>query len=462
MHLYSIYFTYISGKLTTDSQDGLLKEKAAISAMNQGMSKASVSPQQRVRSPVAPGKMLQSLQTSQSWSQNSSSKRSSLSSEDTQASTPSSISRQPMVSTNTPQQLQVPTVAPQRSRSPFRRGQPRKQTIPTVNLGQRPLNPGQRAQEVGQRTNQSQKQEIGQRSLESSQRSLDSGYRSLENRGRSPVPARARSPAPDIPRGANQISQSTSSLYHRHMSHPPTSAITYSRSIAVAPSRPQNQHQMNSINVSPQIQNNPNLQSPWQQNNYQTTMAAFDSNNDQIDHYSASIQNLSLGDQNNTTKGATTIHVKGDSPDHYRYSDSLPLTDDGYLSPREVRQGMSTSEFHGNQSNHGNRSNMPQNVIETYNSKITRSTPVRKRSSRSVSELDEVPADLSQLTVEEIGHILKLLNLDHHKDKFSQNMIDGAMLMDLAADDLRDLGLSRVECTRLNKFVREGWRPKIQ
>lgn len=77
----------------------------------------------------------------------------------------------------------------------------------------------------------------------------------------------------------------------------------------------------------------------------------------------------------------------------------------------------------------------------------------------SITSYREVPQDLSGLSLAQVGDCLKLLKLDKYVEKFRDESIDGAMLVDLELDILeKDLGMSGLNATKLKKFV-GGWRP---
>jgi len=76
--------------------------------------------------------------------------------------------------------------------------------------------------------------------------------------------------------------------------------------------------------------------------------------------------------------------------------------------------------------------------------------------------LDEVPTDMSDLTVEEVLQCLRWLNLNHHVDRFRTEQIDGELLM--AVDQqvlIEEFGFKRFDAIKLEKFARHGWRPKL-
>jgi len=80
----------------------------------------------------------------------------------------------------------------------------------------------------------------------------------------------------------------------------------------------------------------------------------------------------------------------------------------------------------------------------------------------SYTSLDEVPTDISSLSVEDVLQCLRLLNFHRYVDKFSAEQVDGEMLMSVDREMLiEDFGFKRFEALKLQKFAHRGWRPKM-
>ena len=78
----------------------------------------------------------------------------------------------------------------------------------------------------------------------------------------------------------------------------------------------------------------------------------------------------------------------------------------------------------------------------------------------TITDLNQIGDELSNLTVDQVIECLKLLNLDQYEKNFRDNHIDGAFLKQIDAKDcVNDLGLGKVEAKRLVMFI-GGWRPK--
>ena len=80
--------------------------------------------------------------------------------------------------------------------------------------------------------------------------------------------------------------------------------------------------------------------------------------------------------------------------------------------------------------------------------------------SKAISDLHQVPRNIKDLTVSQIGDCLCLLKLDKHVDDFEEMQIDGALLNTLSAEMLHnEFGMSLLKATKLKRFC-QGWRPK--
>ena len=83
-----------------------------------------------------------------------------------------------------------------------------------------------------------------------------------------------------------------------------------------------------------------------------------------------------------------------------------------------------------------------------------------KLTSKAISNLHQVPKNIKDLTVSQIGDCLRLLNLDKHVDDFEEMQIDGALLNTLSAEMLHnEFGMSLLKATKFKRFC-QGWRPK--
>ena len=112
-----------------------------------------------------------------------------------------------------------------------------------------------------------------------------------------------------------------------------------------------------------------------------------------------------------------------------------------------------------------------QSVVALHENNITQSGPAaqqvigapqqsRGASTEAISNLHQVPKDITDLTVSQIGDCLRLLKLDKHVDDFEEMQIDGALLTTLSAEMLNyEFGMSLLKATKLKQFC-QGWRPK--
>ena len=112
-----------------------------------------------------------------------------------------------------------------------------------------------------------------------------------------------------------------------------------------------------------------------------------------------------------------------------------------------------------------------QSEVVLHENKISQSGPEAQQvigapqqsggaSSKAISNLLQVPKDIEDLTVSQIGDCLRLLKLDKHVNDFEEIQIDGALLNALSAEMLHhELGISLLKATKLKQFC-QGWRPK--
>ncbi len=99
-------------------------------------------------------------------------------------------------------------------------------------------------------------------------------------------------------------------------------------------------------------------------------------------------------------------------------------------------------------------------IHDSTNSSITYSSYVKGGHSNFQS-IDDVPAEIDSLTVEDVSQCLRLLNMDSHISTFCDHQVDGGLLTGLKEQTLvRDFGLTDFNASKLMRFAR-GWRPKV-
>ena len=77
----------------------------------------------------------------------------------------------------------------------------------------------------------------------------------------------------------------------------------------------------------------------------------------------------------------------------------------------------------------------------------------------SITSLQDVPKDISHLSVGEIGDCLRLLQMENHIEDFKHMQIDGKLLVTIDAFRLKQVfGMSLFHANTLIQFCR-GWRP---
>ena len=80
----------------------------------------------------------------------------------------------------------------------------------------------------------------------------------------------------------------------------------------------------------------------------------------------------------------------------------------------------------------------------------------------SFSSLQEVPKDISQLSVGQVGDCLCLLQMGNHVEDFKRMQIDGTLLVTVDSFMLQqEFGMSLFYANKLMQFCR-GWRPKVE
>ncbi|XP_041466281.1 uncharacterized protein LOC121416829 [Lytechinus variegatus] len=95
-------------------------------------------------------------------------------------------------------------------------------------------------------------------------------------------------------------------------------------------------------------------------------------------------------------------------------------------------------------------------VVPHVSTKISQARVV----SASFATIQDFPADLRGLTIDDICKALEFLSLDKYKEQIRDNKIDGEMASELSEDMLKsDLGLSALEAKKLHKFIHHNWRP---
>ncbi|XP_053382829.1 uncharacterized protein LOC128549662 [Mercenaria mercenaria] len=97
----------------------------------------------------------------------------------------------------------------------------------------------------------------------------------------------------------------------------------------------------------------------------------------------------------------------------------------------------------------------------------TENFPKSKNLSTSTSEqykdVRHQVVNFAALSVEEVGHYLKEMNLGKYISAFKSEMIDGTILSHLDEDILtRELNMTRLEALRLLNFIKEGYLPQFR
>ena len=83
----------------------------------------------------------------------------------------------------------------------------------------------------------------------------------------------------------------------------------------------------------------------------------------------------------------------------------------------------------------------------------------RKPASQKKDENFVVPDDLSQMSISEVSQFLRHFRFENYIEIFTDNDVDGELLVSLEEEELKALGLSAFECKKILKLI-AGWRPK--
>lgn len=89
----------------------------------------------------------------------------------------------------------------------------------------------------------------------------------------------------------------------------------------------------------------------------------------------------------------------------------------------------------------------------------------QKTRGRQWKRAADIPLDLDigSLTVVELCHCLSLLKMEKYSKMFLDQMVDGALLVELSDQMLcQQFGFSVFEVKKLMNFVKNGWRPKTE
>ena len=70
-----------------------------------------------------------------------------------------------------------------------------------------------------------------------------------------------------------------------------------------------------------------------------------------------------------------------------------------------------------------------------------------------------VPDDLSKMSISEVSQFLRHFRFENYVEIFTNNDVDGELLVSLEEEELKALGMSAFECKKILKLI-GGWRPK--
>jgi hypothetical protein len=102
------------------------------------------------------------------------------------------------------------------------------------------------------------------------------------------------------------------------------------------------------------------------------------------------------------------------------------------------------------------------NVTSVVSSLVPGRTVVDLTTGTRWTSLNEVPDDVTSLTVEDVVDCLRLLNLHKYVNVFREQQIDGALLTSLDQQLLvNEFQFKRFDALKLEKFACHRWRPKF-
>ena len=146
-------------------------------------------------------------------------------------------------------------------------------------------------------------------------------------------------------------------------------------------------------------------------------------------------------DNNNQVSQDHVGEHSGPTPEDKQELSSVPSPI--YQTPKKKKNGASKLQEQGS----------GQAEVETA------PPPVKPKPAKPRVNL-EIPADLSSLTVREVCGFLAAVHLEQFADVFAEMQIDGELLMDMKAEDMKALNMNAFQTKKLLKLM-SGWRPRV-
>ena len=82
---------------------------------------------------------------------------------------------------------------------------------------------------------------------------------------------------------------------------------------------------------------------------------------------------------------------------------------------------------------------------------------------KAIRAIDDIPSDISGLSVEQVCACLRLLNMGEYSATFADNQIDGTLLTSLDVATMKEsFKMPAIQAIKLEKFATSNWRPKIE
>lgn len=114
---------------------------------------------------------------------------------------------------------------------------------------------------------------------------------------------------------------------------------------------------------------------------------------------------------------------------------------------------------------HESNTNKPQGDGKTSkdkNSTHSQNSPSKASKQQRIKCLEDIPSDISELSVFELLDCMRLLNMEEHVPAFERSLVDGQLLGSLTEDLLiENFNFNKFDANKLICFSK-GWRPKLK
>ena len=129
------------------------------------------------------------------------------------------------------------------------------------------------------------------------------------------------------------------------------------------------------------------------------------------------------------------------------------------VTPPEQKKTPALKE-HPKEQTQSNKKAKSHGVVAKGSGISARNMPLPVPTEHSICTVKDIPEDISDLGIQEIGQCLKLLKLDDLVEGFKENQINGALLKELEPADIVDaFGCNKLIAKKLYLFAKGEWRP---